>query len=512
MPSRQVVIVGAGPGGLAAALLLAHAGLRVTILERLPRVGGRTATLEQDGFRFDVGPTFFLYPRVLEDIFKAIGRDLWADVPMTKLDPHYRLVYGEDGTELVCSPNPETMERNLAALHPDDARNFRRFMAENREKLARFRPILESPFLSAGALFRKEVLQAAPLLRPWNSVDSDLGRWFRDPRVRLALSFQSKYLGMSPFKCPSLFTILSFLEYEYGIFHPKGGCGSVSGRMAEIAQEMGVDIRLGEEVTGLEMKGRRVVGVRTSKTLIETEALVINADFAAAMTKLVPNGLRRKWSDAKLVAKRYSCSTFMLYLGLEGRYDEVNHHTIYLSKDYLGNLADIESRHVLSADPSVYVQNASVTDETLAPKGCSTLYLLAPVTHQHANVDWAKEAPAFRRLVLRQLGKLGMADVEQRIRTEIMITPADWERGFNIYRGATFNLAHNLGQMLTGRPGNRFQELDGVYLVGGGTHPGSGLPVIYESARITSQLLLRDLGGPQQAARSQQASTLAPVA
>lgn len=503
---QHVVIIGAGPGGLAAALLLAHAGLRVTILERLPRVGGRTGTLEQHGYRFDIGPTFFLYPRVLEDIFTSIGRNLWTEVPMTRLDPHYRLTFGADGSELVCTPNPAEMERNLSALNADDARKFGLFMTENREKLGRFRPILEMPFLSWTDLLQLPVLKAAPLLRPWNSVDSDLGRYFQDPRIRLALSFQSKYLGMSPFKCPSLFTILSFLEYEYGIYHPAGGCGAVSRRMAEIAEEFGVEIRLNEEVVGLEFSGRRVTAVRSRpcargrgrmggarERVLPCDALIINADFAHAMTRLVPNELRRRWSDAKLAKKRYSCSTFMLYLGLEGRYDAVNHHSIYLSKNYTGNLADIEQLHVLSDDPSLYVQNASVTDPTLAPKGCSTLYVLAPVTHQHSNVNWKSEAPRFRQVVLNQLAKLGMADIEKRIVTEIMTTPADWECGFNIFRGATFNLAHNLGQMLTNRPRNRFEELTGVYLVGGGTHPGSGLPVIYESARITSRLILQDL-------------------
>jgi phytoene desaturase len=490
---KEVVIIGAGPGGLAAALLLAHAGLKVTILERLPRVGGRCGTFEQEGFRFDIGPTFFLYPRVLEDVFAAIGRDLWAEVPMTRLDPHYRLIFGADGTELLCTSRVEEMERNLAALNADDARQYRRYLADNRAKLARFRPILEMPFLSWTDLLSSPVLKAVPLLRPWNSVDRDLGRYFQDPRIRLALSFQAKYLGMSPFKCPALFTILSFLEYEYGIYHPTGGCGAVSRRLAEIAQEMGVEIRLGAEVVGLDFRGRRVVGVHTREESAACDALVINADFAAAITRLAPNHLRRRWSDAKLQKKRYSCSTFMLYLGLEGRYDQANHHTIYLARDYLGNLADIEERHVLSDDPSLYVQNAGVTDPTLAPAGRSTLYVLAPVTHQHPNVDWRAEGPRFRQVVLRQLARLGMKDVEKRIVTEKMLTPADWEHGFNIFRGATFNLAHNLGQMLSGRPRNRFEELDGVYLVGGGTHPGSGLPVIYESARITSRLIIDDL-------------------
>ncbi|MHB1561085.1 MAG: phytoene desaturase family protein, partial [Isosphaeraceae bacterium] len=226
------------------------------------------------------------------------------------------------------------------------------------------------------------------------------------------------------------------------------------------------------------------------------DALVINADFARAMTRLVPDHLRRRWSDRKIARKRFSCSTFMLYLGVEGRCDNLAHHTIYLADDYLRNLDEIENRHVLSADPSFYVQNACVTDPGLAPGGCSTLYVLLPVTHQHPNVDWASEAPRFRRLALNQLSKLGIDDVERRIRFEHMITPADWDQRHQIHLGATFNLAHTLRQMLHLRPRNRFEDLDSVYLVGGGTHPGSGLPVIFESARITARLIGQELGIP----------------
>jgi phytoene desaturase len=477
---------------LAAALLLAKAGLDVRVVERLPRVGGRCSAIEQDGFRFDLGPTFFLYPLVLERIFKLIGRDLHAEIPMVRLDPQYRIAFGSGG-KLDCTPDVARLQAEVATISPADAANVPRFLAENRHKLNKFRKTLERPFSSWRDLVSPDLLKAATVLRPWKSLDRELGRYFGDERTRLAFSFQSKYLGMSPFNCPSLFSILSFLEYEYGVWHPYGGCSAVSEGMARIAAEMGVTVSLDDEVKQVLFEGDRAVGVRTRGGEYRADAVVINADFAQAMRKLVPDALRSRWTDAKIEKKKFSCSTFMLYLGVDGRYD-LPHHTIYTSADYLENLKDIESRHVLSADPSVYVQNACVTDPSLAPKGMSTLYVLAPVTHKTANVDWAKEAPAFRARVLKQLPKIGYGGVEPRIRFEKMVTPADWENGYEVFRGATFNLAHNLGQMLHLRPRNRFDELGGVYLVGGGTHPGSGLPVIYESARITARLLLSDLG------------------
>jgi phytoene desaturase len=491
--AKRVVIVGAGPGGLAASMLLARAGLSVTVLERLPHVGGRTSTLEGGGFRFDLGPTFFLYPRVLEEIFAAVGRDLHEEVQLVRLDPQYRLVFGGGG-ELLATPDVGRMEQAIAALAPEDAGAFRRFLDDNRAKLAAFRPCLESPFLGWRSLLSPRLLKVLPLLRPWLSLDGELGRYFRDPRVRLAFSFQSKYLGMSPFNCPSLFSILSFLEYEHGVFHPVGGCGAVTRAMADVARDLGAEIHLNEGAEEILFEGRRAVGVRTPRGEYRADALVINADFARAMTRLVPDWLRRRWADKKIAGKRFSCSTFMLYLGVEGRCDELAHHTIYMARDYARNLRDIESDHVLSDDPSFYVQSACVTDPSLAPPGMSTLYVLVPVTHQHANVDWQREARRFRALALRQLAKVGLTDVEKRIRWERMVTPADWEGRYEIHRGATFNLAHTLGQMLHLRPRNRFEDLESVYLVGGGTHPGSGLPVIFESARITARLLLQDVG------------------
>jgi phytoene desaturase len=492
--SRTVTIIGAGPGGLACGMLLAAAGVRVRLLERLPMPGGRTSTISTpEGFRFDLGPTFFLYPRVLEEIFTACGYDLRREVEMVRLDPQYRLVFGAGG-DLLATPDIARMEEAVARLSPADRGSFTRFMESTREKFVRFAPFLEKPFESWRDLASPDLLKLMPLLKPWRSLDTELGTFFSDERIRLAFTFQSKYLGMSPFRCPSLFSILSFLEYEHGVYHPIGGCGAVSTAMARIAQEMGVEIHYEEPVEALEFSGRKITAVRTGKGRYEADATVVNADFARSMTRLVPDALRRRWSDKKIASRRFSCSTFMLYLGIEGRYDDVAHHTIYLSEDYRQNLADIEHRHVLSADPSMYVQNACVTDPTLAPPDGSTLYLLIPVTHRHPNVDWRREAPRYRELALDQIERIGIRNVRGRIRYEKMLTPDDWQDGYEIYRGATFNLSHDLGQMLHMRPHNRFEDVERMYLVGGGTHPGSGLPVIYSSARITTDLLLDDLG------------------
>ncbi|GAC1336615.1 MAG: phytoene desaturase [Acetobacteraceae bacterium] len=478
-------------------MLLAKAGVDVTLHEAREMLGGRSATItaptDQGTFRFDTGPTFFLYPRVLADIFAACGRRLEDEVELIRLDPQYHLMF-EDGAEMQATGDLARMAEQIARLSPADAAALPRFMADNRAKLAVFRPILEAAFNSIRDLGRPAVLRGLSKLRPHRSVDRDLGTYFRDPRVRLAFSFQSKYLGMSPFRCPSLFTILSYMEYEYGVFHPRGGTGAVIAAMARVARDLGARINLGQPVEELLFEGRRAVGLRAGGTERRYDALVINSDFAQTMTQLVPDRLRRRWSDRKIATKRFSCSTFMMYLGIEGTLPDLSHHTVYLAGDYRRNLAEIEAGQA-PGEPSFYVQNACVTDPALAPPGHSALYVLVPVGHRVGDgLDWAAERARYRALVLKRLERIGLHGLEQRIRFEKIVTPQDWEQDLQVFRGATFNLAHNLRQMLHLRPRNRFEDLDGVYLVGGGTHPGSGLPVIFESARITSRLLTEDLG------------------
>jgi phytoene desaturase len=503
--TQRVAIIGAGPGGLAAAMLLSRAGADVTVFERHGRVGGRSATIAARGeaglFRFDMGPTFFLYPRVLTEIFASCGRDLAREVDLIRLDPQYELVF-EAGGRIKASPNIERLQAAVAALAPEDAKALPRFMADNRAKLAAFKPVLENPFGKLTDLVSPHMLRSLPLMRPFRSVEGDLGTYFKDERVRLAFSFQSKYLGMSPFRCPSLFTILSFMEYEFGVFHPRGGCGAVMDAMANAARAQGVTFRMNTPVEKVLLsppdgkRRRRARGVRTADGEEAFDATLVNADFAHAMTSLVPNEARTRWTDRKITGKKFSCSTFMMYLGLKGSLDGIAHHTIYLSEDYRGNVADIEAGRA-PADPSFYVQNACVTDDTLAPPGFSTLYVLVPVGNlsKHA-ADWPAIVQSYRAQTLRRLQRIGITDIEKRIVFEKIMTPEDWAEDLSIHEGATFNLSHSLDQMLCFRPHNRFEDIDAMYLVGGGTHPGSGLPVIFESARITSRLLAEDLDLP----------------
>lgn len=500
--SSSIAVVGAGPGGLSAAMLLAGRGLDVTIYESQPEIGGRTSRITlrdgRDEFHFDRGPTFFLMPYVLEEIFSAAGRRLTDEVELTRLDPMYRLLIGRAGDDpirLDCTQDAAEMSRRLAAIEPCDGAAFERFIADNRTKLRLMEPILRSPIRGLSDLMNAGSLKFLPHLHPHRSVHGLLSRYFRHPASRLAVSFQSKYLGMSPYECPSLFTILPFIEYEYGIWHPTGGCNAIMHAMARVVQEMGVRIEVGASVERIEFEGRRAKGVVIDGALRRHDHVIVNADAAWAMKKFIPESLRGGDTDAALDAKRYSCSTFMMYLGLDGAVD-LPHHTIYISEKYKENLDNISTHGRLSDDPSVYVCNPCVTDPSMAPRagGASSLYVLMPTPNTRCDVDWGSAVPRLENDTIGQMERrFGIPDVRCRTRVKRLFTPADWH-GLNINFGATFNLAHNLGQMLHKRPQHRLPTVDGVWLVGGGTHPGSGLPVIFLSSQITARLLCEELG------------------
>jgi phytoene desaturase len=499
---RSVAIVGAGPGGLATAMLLAHAGWQVTVYEAHATVGGRTRQLEVGPYRFDCGPTFFMMPWVLEEIFEATGRKLADYAELRRLDPMYRLLIGQptgDPVVIDTTQDIARMSRQLSAIEPSDGPAFERFIRDNRRKLEVMTPLLRRPIRGLRDLFSLDAMRAGPALRPWQSLYDHLKGYFRHEGVRLAMSFQSKYLGMSPFECPELFSILPFIEYEYGIWHPIGGCSALMRAMADACTEMGVEVRCGEPVEQVLFQGKRASGVRVAGRHERHDHVVVNADAAWALKNLVPSEVRpRALKDDALDAKRFSCSTFMMYLGVEGTVD-LPHHTIYTSRSYVSNLQDISRNGTLSDDPSTYVCNPSRIDPTLAPPGHSSLYVLVPTPNNkkgECNVDWHWARGELRERTLRQLEDVfGIRDIRSRIRAEHLVTPADWQSE-RIAHGATFNMAHNLGQMLHRRPHHRVQGMDNLWLVGGGTHPGSGLPVIFLSAEITSRLMCAEEGLP----------------
>ncbi len=495
MAAKRVLIVGAGPGGLTAGMILAHRGFDVTVFEARDVVGGRNAALRAGEYTFDTGPTFLVMNFVLREMFEAAGRNVEEYLRFKRLEPMYRLAYA-DG-DVVVSSDHDTMRDQIRRQFPGNEGGLDRFLAEERKRYAYLFPCIQKDYSTFASLVSWTLLRAMPYLSPTKSLFDNLGRYFDDEKLKLSFTFQAKYLGMSAWECPALFTMLPFVEHEYGIYHVIGGLNRISQAMAKVVEEHGGKIRTSTPVKSLWIEGRTVRGVRLENgEAIPADTVVVNADFAHAMSRLVEPGILRKYSRENLRKRKYSCSTFMIYLGVKKRYD-MDHHTVVFAKDYRTNVKNIFQDRVLSDDMSFYVQNASVSDPTLAPEGKSAVYILVPIGNRLGATDWTKEEEPFKQKVLDLVTRrTPMKDLRDQIEVERVLTPLDWEEQGRIYLGATFNLSHTFSQLLYLRPHNRFEELDNCYLVGGGTHPGSGLPTIYESARISSNLICRQHGIP----------------
>ena len=485
---KKIVVIGAGPGGLTAAMVLAKRGFDVEVFEKAPVVGGRNAELAVGDFRFDLGPTFLMMKFVLDKAFEEAGVRSEDYLDFKRLDPMYRLIFPDFSIDV--TDDRDRMKREIARCFPGEEAGLDRFFARESNRFRHIYACLEKDYSSLSDFFKPTFLRALPYIPFGSTIYQYLGNYFNSEKLRLSFTFQSKYLGMSPWECPGFFVILPYIEHEFGIFHVQGGLSEISKAMARVAKEQGAVIHLNAPVKQLLVEQRSVKGVVLEDGReVHADATVVNADFAHAMQALAPPGVLKKYSAARLKKKKFSCSTFMLYLGLDKVFPEMPHHNIVFARDYHKNTDDIFRTLKLSDDISFYIRNSSVTDDRVAPAKKSALYILVPVPNNSSGIDWAREKSRFRDMVLDIIAaRTPMGDLRPHIEAERVVTPDDWEDA-GVFYGATFNLAHTMNQMLYFRPHNRFEELDDCYLVGGGTHPGSGLPTIYQSGLIAAHLI-----------------------
>ncbi len=480
----HAVVIGSGFGGLAAAVRLGARGYRVTVLEKLDAPGGRAYVFRQDGFTFDAGPTIITAPYLLDELWQLCGKRLADDVDLRPMLPFYRLRF-DDGTIFDCSGDPDAMRAEVARLSPSDVAGYERYMRFSAENCRLgFEELGHVPFGTLMDMVR--VIPGLARLQSYRSVHALVAKHVKDARLRVALSFHPLLIGGNPFRVSAMYSLISHLERHWGVHSAMGGTGAIVHGLVGLIEGQGNTVRCNAEVAQITVSGRTATGVKlvTGET-IAADIVVSNADAAWTYLNLLPPELRRRrWTKRKLERSRYSMGLFVWYFGTSRQYPDVKHHTIMLGPRYQKLLEDIFDRKVLAPDFSLYLHRPTATDPSLAPPGCDTFYVLSPVPNLDGDIDWQEKTEAYRASIARFLGETLLPGLEQHVVSSRIMTPRDFRDRQLAYRGAAFGLEPVLLQSAWFRPHNRSEEVDRLYLVGAGTHPGAGVPGVISSARV----------------------------
>ena len=484
----HAIVIGSGFGGLAAAVRLGARGYRVTVLEKLDAPGGRAYVYQQDGFTFDAGPTVVTAPFLFEELWSLCGKRLSDDIDLRPVTPFYRVRF-HDGVSFDYSGDAEVMRREVAKFAPGDVDGYERFVAMS-EQIFRvgFEQLADVPFGSWTDMAK--IVPDMVKLQSYRTVYSLVSRFVKDDRLRQVLSFHTLLVGGNPYSTTSIYTLIAFLERKWGVHFPMGGTGALVKGLCNLIDGQGGEVRCSAAVEQIIVEQQRAKGVVLANgERIEADVVVSNADSAWTYRYLVPGDARRRWTDRRIDKQRYSMSLFVWYFGTKRKYPDVAHHTILLGPRYKGLLDDIFERHVLADDFSLYLHRPTATDPGLAPDGCDGFYVLSPVPNLLSETDWSDTAERYRKSIADLLSRTILPGLDESIVTSRLLTPQDFQDRLSSFRGAAFGLEPVLTQSAFFRPHNRSEDIDRLYLVGAGTHPGAGLPGVLSSARVLDKVV-----------------------
>lgn len=488
------IVIGAGIGGIATAARLARNGYSVTVLEKNETPGGRCNQIVRDGHRFDIGPTLFLMPEVWEETFAALGERMGDHLDLRRIDPTYK-VHFDDGLQLELTSNIGKMQTQLEAVEKAAFTGFLHYIAEGAKhyKLSLEKFVGRNFF----SIFDYFSLKNLPLIFKLKALDKhyrNTGRFFKDERLKAAFTFQNMYLGLSPYDAPATYSLLQYTELAEGVWYPVGGMYAGIEALVKVAEKLGVKFIYNAPVKEIRVKSNKVTGVITEDGREFTADIFIgNADLPYIYKQLLPDTVEAKKLDEKL----YTCSTIMFYWGVDKQYPQIAHHNVFLGGDYKASFDQIFNDHSLPDEPSFYVHAPTRTDPAAAPEGQDTLYVLVPVGHLDAasEQDWDERIRRARKTVFERLSReMGIDNLENHIKFEIVYQPKTWKERFNLEKGAAFGLSHNFWQVGYLRPQNRHRKYKNLYFAGASTHPGTGLPIVLLSARLTAERILLEKG------------------
>ncbi len=481
--SPRAVVIGAGLGGLAAAVRLLVRGYRVTVVDRLDQAGGRARVIRDRGFVFDAGPTVVTAPFLFEELWELAGRRMADDVTLVPVTPFYRIRF-DDGRVFDYTGDAGAMRREVEQLSPGDVAGYEAFVRES-ERIFRvgFEELAHVPF--GRALDMARIVPSMVRLESYRTVYGLVAKHVKDERLRQVMSFHPLLVGGNPFSATSIYALIAFLERRWGVSFPLGGTGALVRGLCALIEGLGGELRLGSEVRRITLEGRRATGVELAGAeRLPASVVVSNADAAWTYKYLVPSSCRRKWTDARLERARYSMSLFVWYFGTDRTYPDVAHHTILLGPRYRELLRDIFDRKILARDFSLYLHRPTATDPTMAPDGCDAFYVLSPVPHLESGTDWSTETERYRARIAEHLERTVLPELGRHVVVSHTLTPKGFLDDYLSFRGAAFGLEPVLRQSAWFRPHNQSEDVEGLYLVGAGTHPGAGMPGVLSSARV----------------------------
>lgn len=486
---RKAVVIGSGFGGLAAAIRTQAKGYSVTLLEMRDKPGGRAYVYEDQGFIYDAGPTIVTVPFILTELAEVAGKRIEDYVEIVPCDPYYR-IYFPDGRQFDYRGEQEALEREIAKFRPEDVEGYRKFL-EYSER------IFDRAFTDlAGHSFHTvwEMLKVAPdliKLRADRSAFAKVGEFIKDPYLRQVFTFEPLLIGGNPLRASAIYTMIHYLEKTWGVHFAMGGTGALVQGLVRLFEDIGGTLELNARAEEIEVEGGAVQAVRTvDGRRFPAEVVISNGDVANTYRKLIQPRHRRKWTDRRIERMRYAMSLFVVYFGTNRTYEHLPHHSIILGSRYEGLLKDIFDKKIVAEDFSLYLHAPTRTDPSLAPPGCECFYVLSPVPHLGGGQDWdaIKEEYADRILASMEKDHL-VPDLRKHLVSKLIFTPKDFETELDAYMGSAFQFEPTLTQSAWFRPHNKSEDVNGLYFVGAGTHPGAGLPGVISSAKVLDNFI-----------------------
>ena len=496
MSPIRTIVVGAGFGGMAAALRARALGHDVTLVDRLDQLGGRGRVVRQDGFHFDAGPTVITAPFLLEELFALFGERMSDHLELLPVSPFYRVTFA-DGRHFDLSGDPAAMRAQVDAFEPGDVPGYEALLQHSKELYhVGYEKYGAAPFHRPATMLR--ALPALLRLGGHRSVHGLVRRRIRNESLQRVFSLQPLLVGGHPFHTSGIYALIQHLERAHGVWFPRGGTGALVQALGDLMRRHGIEIRLGADVARITHDARRVTGLALAGgEQLPADRVVANADAPAIYADLVPGLRRRRWTTRRIDRMDYSMGLFVLFFGTDRRFESTAHHTIILGERYKSLLDEVFGPHApgktgsaaLPNDLSLYLHRPTATDPGMAPPGKDAFYVLAPVPNLQAGIDWSTAGPILRDRLVEMLEARELPGLAASIVSQSWMTPETFRTDYRSRHGAGFSIAPRLTQSAWFRFHNRSEELRGLYLVGAGTHPGAGLPGVLTSAKVVETLM-----------------------